>query len=69
MAEKARSLSGSDVEDHEFIGTSSDTNSIMNVSQILSYSSDAQTKPNVNKTHNIGGVSDVGSCIKFQMEF
>ncbi|XP_037032218.1 GTPase-activating protein CdGAPr [Bradysia coprophila] len=55
MAEKSCSLGGGDIEDHDFVGTSSDTNSIMNVSQILSYSTDAQTKTNVNKTHNIGG--------------
>lgn len=59
MAEKTRSLSGGDVEDHDFAGASSDTNSIMNLSQISSYSTDSQTKTNLNITHNIGGVSEM----------
>lgn len=59
MAEKTRSLSGGDVEDHDFAGTSSDANSIMNLSQISSYSTDSQTKTNLNITHNIGGVSEM----------
>lgn len=57
MAEKTRSLSGGDVDDHDFAGTS--TNSIMNVSQISSYSTDSQTKTSLNITHNIGGVSKI----------
>ncbi len=59
MAEKTRSLSGGDVDDHDFAGTTSDTNSIMNVSQISSYSTDSQTKTNLNITHNVGGVSEI----------